>query len=78
MVLNFVLVLLAVCGVLFAILTFTRTRDLRLLNATATQDNNVLVRMQNVVGEVAAYNQKNPDPKLTAILQSITKPAPRQ
>lgn len=78
MVLNFVLLLLAICGVFFAILTFMRTHELRQLNADANQDNAVLVRMQNLAGQVQAYDQKYPDPKLTAILQSITKPAPRQ
>jgi hypothetical protein len=78
MVLNFALVLLAVCGVFFAILTFTRTHDLRQLNADATKDNAILVRMQNLVAQVEAYDQKHPDSKLTAIIQSIAKPAPRQ
>jgi hypothetical protein len=78
MVLNFVLVVLAVFGVVFAIMTFMRTHDLRQLNADATKDNSVLMRMQNLVAQVQAYDQKNPDPKLTAIIQSISKPAPRQ
>jgi flagellar basal body-associated protein FliL len=76
-VLNVVLVVLAACGVFCAILTFTRTHELRQLNSDATKDNAVLMRMQNIVGQVEAYNQKYPDPKLAAILQSITKPAPR-
>ena len=78
MVLNLALVLLAICGVIFAYSTFTRTRELRMLNAQAQADNTVLVRMQNIVNEVAAYDQRYPDKQLTAILQSIqTKPATR-
>ncbi len=75
-VLNFVLLVLAICGVFFAISTFTRTRELRLIAPQAQADNNVLARMQVLANQVAEYNQKNPSPELTRILQSIqAKPA---
>jgi hypothetical protein len=69
-VLNFVLVLLAVCGVIFAIMTFMRTQDLRNLRDQATADNNLLMRVQTLGSEVNAYNLKKPDAELTHILQS--------
>jgi hypothetical protein len=75
-VLNFVLLVLAICGVFFAISTFTRTRELRLIAPQASQDNNMLARMQLLANQVAEYNQKYPSPDLTRILQSIqSKPA---
>ena len=70
-VLNFVLLMLAICGVFFAITTFSRTRELRLISPQASVDNTVLSRMQALANEVAAYNQKNPSPELTKILQTI-------
>ena len=75
-VLNFVLLVLAICGGFFAIMTFTRTRELRLIAPQAQADNNVLARMQVLANQVAEYNQKYPSPELTRILQSIqAKPA---
>jgi len=75
-VLNFVLLVLAICGVFFAISTFTRTRELRLIAPQAQADNNVLARMQVIANQVAEYNQKYPSVELTRVLQSIqTKPA---
>jgi hypothetical protein len=75
-VLNFALLVLAICGVFFAISTFTRTRELRLIAPQAQQDNNVLARMQVLANQVAEYNQKYPSPELTRILQTVqSKPA---
>jgi hypothetical protein len=73
MVLNFALVLLAVLGVVFAILTFTRTHELGMLKTQYNQSNAFLMRFQGLVNQVAAYNQgqKVPDRNLTGILQSI-------
>jgi len=74
--LNVLLLVLAVCGVFFAISTFTRTRELRLIAPVASQDNNMLARMQMLANQVNEYNQKNPSPELTRILQTIqAKPA---
>jgi hypothetical protein len=75
-VLNFALVLLAVCGVIFAILTFARTREFRLLSSQATVDKDLMMRVEALGSEVNAYNQKNPSPELTRILQpGQAKPA---
>jgi hypothetical protein len=67
-ILNFLLVLLAVAGVFCAILTFKRNREFRSLSIQAGQDKDILVRVQNLAGEVNALNQKNPSPALTQIL----------
>jgi hypothetical protein len=67
-VLNFLLVLLAVAGVFCAILDFKRTREFRALNLQAMQDKDLIMRVQNLAGEVNAYNQKNPSAALTQIL----------
>ena len=70
-VLTFVLFLLVICGVFFAILTFMRTSEFRKLSADAGRDKDLYVRVQTLAGEVNAYNQKAPSAGLTQILQSI-------
>jgi hypothetical protein len=67
-VLNFLLVLLAVAGVFCAILDFKRTREFRAINLQAMQDKDLIMRVQNLAGEVNALNQKNPSAALTQIL----------
>jgi hypothetical protein len=69
-VLTFVLFLLVICGVFFAILTMMRTSEFRKLNIEASRDKDTLMRVQNLAGEVNAYNQKNPSPGLTQLLQA--------
>jgi hypothetical protein len=70
-VLNFALVLLAISGVIFAIMTFMRTHELGVMRSNAMRCENVMMRVQSLFGEVNAYNQnlKKPDPDLTRILQ---------
>lgn len=68
-VLTFVLGVLAVLGVVFALQTMFLTRDLRNLQAEATQCQNALVRVQSLANESATYNQKTPSPELLRILQ---------
>ena len=74
--LNFVLAVLAIFGVIFALQTFFRTREFRSIQNQAIIANNVLSRMQSLINDVGAYNQKNPSPELTRFLQGPqTKPA---
>ncbi len=75
-ILNFVLLVLAICGLIFSVLTFSRTRELRMISPQASMDQQVLTRVQALANEVAVYNQKYPSPELTKILQTIQpKPA---
>jgi hypothetical protein len=75
-VLTFVLGVLAVAGVIFALQTIFLTRELRTLTMQATFSNTSLAQAQSLAADVGAYNQKNPSPELTKLLQSIqTKPA---
>ena len=77
-ILTFVLAVFAVAGVIFALQTIFLTREFRSLTVEATQANSKLVEVRTLAGEVVAYNQKNPSPELTKLLQSIqTKSAPR-
>jgi hypothetical protein len=69
-ILTFVLGVLAVAGVIFALQTIFLTREFRSLTFQATVDNNYLVQAQSLANDVAAYNQKNPSPELTRLLQA--------
>ena len=80
-VLTYVLGVLALLGVIFALQTIFRTRELRSLQLQATFDNTKLMQVQALANEAYAYNQKNPNPELTRIIQSIqpkpeTRPSP--
>jgi hypothetical protein len=75
-VLTYMLGVLALLGVIFALQTIFRTREYRSLSVQAAVDNNALVRVQALANDVQAYNLKNPSPELARILQSIqAKPA---
>ena len=69
-ILTFFLGVLAVLGVVVALQTMFLTRDLRNLQAQATQCQNALMRVQSLANETATYNQKTPSPELLRILQS--------
>jgi uncharacterized YccA/Bax inhibitor family protein len=75
-VLNFALAALVILGVMCAILTVTRTRELRQLTINATVANTALTRAQALANDVAAYNATVKDPNLTRILQAIQTKAP--
>ena len=61
---------------LFAIITINRSREFRALQVKAFQSNAYHVQVDALANDVAAYNQKNPSPELTKLLQSIQpKPA---
>jgi hypothetical protein len=76
--LNFVLFVLAILGVIFALQTIFRTREFRSLQFQAITANNNLMRVQALANDALAYNQKNPNPDLTRVLQLLqTKPTTR-
>lgn len=77
--LTFVLGVFVLLSVIFALQTIFRTRELRSLQINAVQDQAMLAQVQQLEAlarDVAAYNQKNPSPELTRILQATPfKPA---
>jgi hypothetical protein len=76
-ILTFVLGVLAVAGVIFAMQTFFLTREFRALTVQATIANNSLLQVQALANDVAAYNQKTPSAELTKLLTAAqTAPAP--
>lgn len=77
-VLNFVLAVMVILGVVFALLAMSRTRELRQLTVSATIANNNILRAQALANDTAAYNATAKSPELTRILQSVQpKPAAR-
>jgi hypothetical protein len=78
-VLTFVLCVLAVLGVFFALRTIFLTREFRTLQFHAVQAQTGLLQIQQLqalANDALAFNQKNPSPELTRILDSArTKPA---
>jgi uncharacterized membrane protein YccC len=77
-VLNFVLALLVVCGVAFALMSIWRTRDLRAISPIAMQANSKAMMYQSLVNDVGAYNAQAKSPEITRLLQSLqSKPATR-
>ena len=77
-ILTFVLGVLAVAGVIFALQTIFLTREFRQLSVQATFANNSILQAQALAADVASYNQKNPSLELAKILQAVqAKPAAR-
>ena len=72
--LNFILAMLVILGVVFALLSMKRTRDFRILSANATLANSALMRAQGLANDTAAFNAAAKSPELTRILQSIQPP----
>ena len=76
-ILTFVLGMLAIAGVVFALQTIFLTREFRSLTVQATVANNSLMQVQALAADVAAYNQKTPSPELTKLLNAAqTAPVP--
>ena len=69
-VLTFVLGAFVVIGVIFALQTIFRTREIRLLQAQVAGINANYMRLQALANDVNAYNQKTPNAELTSILQA--------
>jgi hypothetical protein len=59
-----------VLGVIFALQTIFRTREIRSLQVQAANINANYMRLQTLANDVNAYNQKAPSPELTRILQA--------
>jgi hypothetical protein len=75
-VLNFVLAVLVISGVAFALLNIQRTREFRKVNPAAIQANAKLMMMQAFVNDVTAYNNQVKSPEINRMLQPLlTKPA---
>jgi hypothetical protein len=76
--LNLVLAVLAIFGVIFALQTIFRTRELRTLQLQATQANAYSMAVQALANDTLAYSQKNPNADILRILQPAqAKPATR-
>jgi len=74
--LNLVLAVLVVLGVVFALVSMQRTRELRALTLQVTFANNALTKIQSLANDTAAYNAQHNYPELTRLLQSVqAKPA---
>jgi hypothetical protein len=69
-VLTFVLGAFVVLGVIFALQTIVRTREIRSLQIQMTNINANYMRLQALANDVNAYNQKTPSAELTRILQA--------
>ena len=75
-VLNFILAVLVILGVVFALLSMTRAREFKILSTNATLANSALMRAQGLANDTAAYNASAKSPELARLLQSIQpKPA---
>jgi hypothetical protein len=78
-ILTFVLGVLILLDVIFALRTVNSTREFRSLEIQANQAQAALVQIQQVesiANDAMAYNQKNPNAELTRILQAAqVKPA---
>jgi hypothetical protein len=69
-VLTFVLGAFVVLGVILALQTIFRTREIRSLQIQMTNINANYMRLQALANDVNAYNQKTPSAELTRILQA--------
>lgn len=70
-ILTFVLGVLVVLGVIFAVRMVLITRESRQLQRQAMFDNLRLTQAQGMLNDAAAYNQRYQSPELTRILQSV-------
>jgi len=69
-VLTFVLGAFVVLGVIFALQTIFRTRELRSLQIQAANINANYLRLQALANDVTVYYQKTPSPELKRILDA--------
>jgi len=70
-VLNFVLAVLVILGVLFALLAMNRARNNRLIAPIAMQANTKAMMIQSLINDVNAYNAQAKSPEVTRMLQSL-------
>ena len=77
-VLNLVLAVLAILGVIFALQTIFRTRELRSLQMQATQANGYRLGVEALANDAVAYSKQNSNSEILRILQPTpAKPANR-
>lgn len=75
-ILTFILGVLVVLGVIFALKVVFVTRDARTLQTTAMTYSARLAETQAIFNDAQAYNQKYPSAELTSILDMVkAKPA---
>ena len=75
-VLNFILAVMVILGVCFALMAMMKTRELRQLTFNATIANNTIMRAASLANDTAAYNVQAKSPELTRILAALQpKPA---
>jgi hypothetical protein len=70
-ILTLVLSMLAVAGAVLVVRTVMQTHELREIGTQAAGQNSFITQSQGLLGDVVAYNQKNPSPELTKMLQSL-------
>jgi hypothetical protein len=76
--LNLVLAVLVILGVIFALQTIFRTRELRSLQMQATQANGYRMAVESLANDAVAYGKNNPNSDILRILQPAqAKPANR-
>ncbi len=69
-VLTFVLGAFVVLGVIFALQTIFRTREIRSLQIQAANINANYMGLQALASDINAFNQKTPSAELTRIMQA--------
>lgn len=72
-ILTFVLGALLIVGVIFDLKTINHTREFRSLSNQVAQVQTSFLQAQALANEATAYNQKNPSPELTKLLQAVSK-----
>jgi len=76
--LNLVLAVLAILGVIFALQTIFRTRELRSLQMQATQANGYRMAVESLANDAVTYSKNNPNSDILRVLQPAqAKPANR-
>jgi hypothetical protein len=76
--LNLALAVLVIFGVIFALQTIFRTRELRSLQMQATQANGYRMAVEALANDAVAYSKNNPSSDILRILQPAqAKPATR-
>jgi hypothetical protein len=69
--LNFILAVLVILGVVFAIFSIMRTRELRQVTPAAMQINSQMMMIQSLIADVNNYNQQAKSPEITRMLQTF-------
>jgi hypothetical protein len=78
--LNFILAVMVILGVVFALMTIMRTRELRQLQTSLQMRAQVaqanFMRAQSLANDVMTYNATAKSPELAKILQGTINPQP--